>query len=282
MPGRDPLVAEVAVDLVDPRDAADQEPLQEQLGRDAQIEVDVQRVVMRLERPRRGPPGDVVHHRRLDLEEAAGVEERPDGAHQRRAGLEDRPRLLVGGQVEIALPVADLDVGEAVPLLRHGPQRLREERQLVDHQRQLARAGADELPRRADLVAEVEVLQDQQGLLRELVLPDEELELLPAVVEVGEDDLPLLADRAHAAGDAQAQAQGLQLLGGRRAVLRLDVGGLQVPLEAVRIGRDTRRRQRLALLAPVLDLLVKLGHGTSLLAAPDSGLPTISRSRVFR
>ena len=73
---RDPLVPEVAVDLVDALQAADDQPLQVQLRRDAQEELHVERVVMRHERPRQRAAGDRLHHRRLDLEVAAGVQER--------------------------------------------------------------------------------------------------------------------------------------------------------------------------------------------------------------
>ena len=68
---RDPLVPEVAVDLEHPLDAADGQPLQIELGRDAQVEIHVERVVMRHERPRQRAAGDRLHHRRLDLEVAA-------------------------------------------------------------------------------------------------------------------------------------------------------------------------------------------------------------------
>ena len=43
---RNPLVPEVAVDLEHPLEAADREPLQVQLRRDAQVEIHVERVVM--------------------------------------------------------------------------------------------------------------------------------------------------------------------------------------------------------------------------------------------
>ena len=77
---RQPFVAEVAVDLEDALEAADHEPLQVELGRDAQVEIEVERVVVGDERPRRGAAGDRLHHRRLDLEEAARVEERAERA----------------------------------------------------------------------------------------------------------------------------------------------------------------------------------------------------------
>ena len=75
---RQPLVAEVAADLVDALEAADDQPLEVQLGRDAHVEVEIERVVMGRERARRGAAQDRVHHRRLDLEEPARVEEAAD------------------------------------------------------------------------------------------------------------------------------------------------------------------------------------------------------------
>ena len=68
----DPLVAEHAADLVDLLDAADEQPLQRQFQGDAQEQVDVEGVVVRLERPGRGAAGDGVQRRRLDLQVARG------------------------------------------------------------------------------------------------------------------------------------------------------------------------------------------------------------------
>ena len=74
------LVPEVLADLVHPLEPADDQPLQIELRRDAQVEVAVQRVVMRDEGPRRRAARQVGEHRRLDLDEAAVVEEAPDAA----------------------------------------------------------------------------------------------------------------------------------------------------------------------------------------------------------
>ncbi len=92
---RQPLVAEVAADLVDALEAADDQALEVELGRDAHVEIEIQRVVVGLERPRRGAAQDRVHHRRLDLEEAARVEEAPDRAHDRACAC-GRPRARRG------------------------------------------------------------------------------------------------------------------------------------------------------------------------------------------
>ena len=62
----DPLVAEVLAELVDPVDAADDQALEVELGRDPQEEVAVKRVVMGGERARKGAAVERLEHRRLD------------------------------------------------------------------------------------------------------------------------------------------------------------------------------------------------------------------------
>ena len=81
MAGADALVAEVAVDLIDAIEAADDQALEVKLGRDAQEEIDIQGVVMGDKRTRRSAAGDGLHHRRFDLDEAAGIEEAADRLH---------------------------------------------------------------------------------------------------------------------------------------------------------------------------------------------------------
>ena len=86
-----PLVAVDPADLEDPLHAADQEPLQVQLGGDPQEQVDVERVVMSDERPGRRAAGDGLHRGRLDLDEpflGHGLAERGDDL---RPAQEGRP-----------------------------------------------------------------------------------------------------------------------------------------------------------------------------------------------
>ncbi len=69
------LVPEVVPDLVDPLEAADEQPLEIELVGDAQIERHVERVVVGDERTGRRAAVERLEHRRLHLEEAALVEE---------------------------------------------------------------------------------------------------------------------------------------------------------------------------------------------------------------
>ena len=119
----DAFVAEVLADLVDAVDAADDAALEVQLDRDAQVEVAVELVVVRDERARQGAAVERLQDGRLDLDEAAIVEEVADGADDVRALDEDLRDLVVDDEVEVAAAVARLDVGEAVELLRQRPQR---------------------------------------------------------------------------------------------------------------------------------------------------------------
>ena len=122
VPRRQPLVAEIAVDLVDALEAAHDEPLQIQLGCDAQVHVEVERVVMRDERPRHRAARDRLHHRRLDFHEPERVEELSQVLHDAGARAEHLAALVVHDQVDVALPVAQLLVGEPVPLVRQRTQ----------------------------------------------------------------------------------------------------------------------------------------------------------------
>jgi hypothetical protein len=103
----DALVAELAAELVHAVQAADDELLEVQLGRNAHEEVLAEVVVVREEGPRRRAAGQHVHHRRHHLEEAALVEEGAHVVDDGRALDKHRPRrVVVDDQVQVALTVA--------------------------------------------------------------------------------------------------------------------------------------------------------------------------------
>ena len=75
---RDALVAEVLADLVDALEPADDEALEVELGRDPEVEVRVELVVMRDERACERAAVARLQDRRLDLDEPPLVERPPD------------------------------------------------------------------------------------------------------------------------------------------------------------------------------------------------------------
>ena len=155
---RDPFVAEVAVDLVDPLEAADHQPLQVQLGRDAQVEVDVERVVVRHERaaPRAA--------RRWAASSASrprgsrGASRKRADAPRRSRRASRRPRATRGwrrGRGSAAGSGVSTSV-RPCHFSGSGRKPLARKRQLSRLDRELARAGAEQSRPDADPVAEVE------------------------------------------------------------------------------------------------------------------------------
>ena len=271
---REALVAEVAVDLVDALEAADHQALQVQLRRDAQVHVQVERVVVRLERARRGTARDRLHHRRLDLEEVERVQEVAQVADDARAGAEHAAALLVHDEIDVALAVARLGVGKAVPLVRQRPQRLHQQSHRLRAHRQLAGLGAEQHAGRADDVADVPALEGLVGGAQRLGL-QEQLDLPGAVGDLGEAGLAHDALEHHAPADAHARRVRLQPLA-RRARRRHRAAARR----ARRAGSRWERRRpagaaRASLRAPLGDQLVLvLRWLTAAAAALDLSLST--------
>ena len=122
--GRHPLVAEVPVELVDALEPPDQQPLEVQLGGNAQEQIDIEGVVVGREGPRQRAAVLRLHDRRFHLDESAGVQMRAQGAQRRGAAAKHLAHVVVGGQVKVALAIANLGVLQAVPLLGQRPQGL--------------------------------------------------------------------------------------------------------------------------------------------------------------
>ena len=156
VPRREALVAEDPPDLEHLVEAADHEALEVELGRHAQVEVGVERVVVRDERARRGPAGDRVQQRRLHLDETLLPQPLAHAAHHVAAQLQDRPAALVRPQVDVALAVAHLGVGHPAPLVAEVAPRLGQQLPLGHLHRELAALGAHDLARGPDPVAQVE------------------------------------------------------------------------------------------------------------------------------
>src|SRR5207302_11473853 len=97
----DAVVPHQPADFVNRLDAADQQTLQIEFQGDAQIQVDVQGIVVRDERPCGGPAGDGLQRGRLDFLVALSVEiiaDTPDNLDALLGPLQD---LRAINQIEI-------------------------------------------------------------------------------------------------------------------------------------------------------------------------------------
>ena len=234
------FVAEVLADLVHTFEPADDQALQIELRGDPKVEVAVELVRVRDEGLGERTAVDRLQDGRLDLDEALPVQVAADRRDEARADHEVGARLLVHQQVEMPLPVPRLDVGDAVERVGQRPLVAREQLELVDREARLAAAALRRPAGDADDVAEVDV--DLAGALR----LDEQLDAARAVDEIEEDELPHVAPRHHAAGDAVrplALAAGLDPVG-----LGADVGDRRAvgkTLRRIRHGHESRAAQSL-------------------------------------
>ena len=146
---------------------------------------------------------------------------------------EDLAGALVGLEVDVALPVAGLDVGEPAVLVGRRQQRLGQQRELADADGELAAPGGHHGPGDADPVAAVQLVEvavhrgaDDGGV-------DEELDGPGAVAQRGERQPALAADELQPAGDVDLVLG--DLVGSQPGVSGPDAGRGGVGGVAVRV-----------------------------------------------
>ena len=188
------------------------------------------------------------------------VEESAQPAHDPGSDLEDPAGIGVRHQVEVALAVADLGVGEAVPLLRQWAQGLGKQRQALRSDRQLANACAQQFALGQQIVPEIEGVEQLVRRRIEEVAADKELQLPRAVVKVDENELSLLTDRPDSTGDAKTVLLCGQFFCAPAAELRLYCRRFEVEVASCRKGIDAALREVGALLSAIGDLFVELRH----------------------
>ena len=186
--------------------------------------------MVRLERPRRGPRRDRLHHRRLDFDESVRVEIVADEANDVRARLERLLHVVVDDEIDVTLAVSLFDVGESVPLRRQRTQRLHQEVDVLGLHRQLIRLRAEQDAFRGHPVAGVEVLVQLPLALGQRVFAAVDLNARALFRQHEERRFAELADGHDPPGDFHARFFGLELFGGFRAVFRHDVGDRRVDI----------------------------------------------------
>ena len=197
------LVAEVAVDLEDPVDSTDDGALEEQLGRDPQVELGVERVAVGRERSRGRTTVHRLQHGGLDLEEAVPRERRAQGRVDRGPRAHDVASSLAHDEVEVAAAHLRL-FAELIVQVRQRQDRLRRDLPLGHEDRQLAGAARDDLARHEQVVAEVDqLLEQRERLLADLAEAEHGLEAIAvAGLQLHEAQLSRVAERDDAAREA--------------------------------------------------------------------------------
>ena len=165
------------------------------------------------------PPANGLHHRRFDFDVAARIEKAPQLADNLRAPQENFSRAVIGDQVQIALPVADLHVGQAVPFFRQRQQRLAQQGQFRDPHGEFAGPGSKQVPGNADEIAQIEQLKQFERPRAHDVELHVNLQSLARAGDVRKPGLAVQAERQDASGHAHGRLGRFQRRGVGRGIL---------------------------------------------------------------
>ncbi len=164
-------------------------------------------------------------------------------------------RVLVGDQVEIALAVFLLLVGQAVEFFRQRAQRLGQQAHLRHPHGKLAGLGLEQHADCAEDVAEVVMLERVVRFLAGVAVADEQLDLAAHVLHRGEAGLAHHALQHHAPGHRNVNLRGFQFVMRLPAEFGMQIAGQMFALEVVREG-DAGLAYRVELAAALGDDLV--------------------------
>ena len=193
------FVAEDTTDLIDTLHAADNQSLQMQLGRNAHVHVDVQRVVMRDKRTRSSTARNRVQTRCLYFHKALAVTEVADFANDLRAILKGAAHFRIDNQIHVTAAIANIGVLQTVPLFRQRAQGLRQQLELVHANGNFALLGAEYFALDADDIANVILLKLLVLLGTQQIALDAQLDAAIPVGDVREGQLAHDALAHHAA-----------------------------------------------------------------------------------
>ena len=153
------LVAEDTSHLIDTVETTDDEPLEAQLRRDTEVEINVERIVMRDKGFCRCAARERREHGGLHLEEVTLVEIAADGLDDLRPLAERLAYLQIYHEIQITLTVARVYILQTVELLRQWAQRLREQIKILDAYGDLTAPRLEDHTANPDDVADVEPLE---------------------------------------------------------------------------------------------------------------------------
>src|SRR6476659_514864 len=113
-------------------------------------------MVVSKERLRDGTTSDRLHHRGFDLDETFRIQKSPHGLHQLGALQKYVAHFRIHEKIDIALPVAQLDIRESMPFLREWQKIFGKERDLLYVNGKFAGPRAEQIPAHAYMVAKVQ------------------------------------------------------------------------------------------------------------------------------
>src|SRR6267143_1698130 len=199
-----------------------------------------------------------MHHRCFHFDVASPVEKLPQLLDDPRTRHEHLPRLLVGDQIKVPLPVTKLDVRQPVPLLRQRQQRFGEEEQFLDPDGQLLSFRSKHVAAHSNRITQIQQVKQLKTALADNVLLYIHLDATSRSLQVGESGLAHQPERYDPSGHAHFALVSLQCRSGRLAILLHQRRRRIRPAKLPRIRIVPQRRDLLELLLALFELVPRL------------------------
>src|SRR5713226_3621809 len=199
-----------------------------------------------------------MHHRRFYFDVAPLIEKLSQLLNHSCAGRKYLARFFIGDEVEIALPVAQFHVRQAVPLLRQRQQRLGKEKDFLDPDGKLVGLGAKQVSAHTNRIAEIEKVEELEPVLPHNILFNVNLHALTGAEQVREARFPHEPKRNDAPSDAHFRFSGFELSRGAIAESFHQSGDCVRPTKLVGIGIEAQSLDLLELFLALVKLVARL------------------------
>ena len=118
MPGGQPFISKIAVNLKDPFKTTNQKSFKVELRSDAEIKIHIQGIMMGHEGFGSCAAGYRLHHRSFNFHEIPAIQIFPDEFYNLHSFFERFSALRSNNEVNIALTIPGFNVCQTVPLFR--------------------------------------------------------------------------------------------------------------------------------------------------------------------
>ena len=243
MPGIRALVTEGAIEFEDLFQPAHNETLEIKFRGNAQIQVYIQRVVVRDERLCGRAPGKGMHHGSFHFHEAVLFHEAAKFPDNARTLAENIARAGIDYQIDVSLPIAQFHIGQTGIFVRQRPEGLRQELHCGAFQRKFARLCAEQLPRHAHDVPDIQLFEHLEGVIPKPFPFGVALNSARAILKMEENHLSKGAGRDHASGKREGLVKIFKFFAAVGLIFGAHAAGVVFLAEVVGKERNTRIQQ---------------------------------------
>ena len=194
----DAFITENASDFINAFHSADDQAFQMQFKSDAQIKLNIERIVVSDERTSRSTAGLRMQDGRFNFKEAVFVKIATNCRHDATAINETIVAFAIRNQIKIALTINLFNVLQTMIFVRKRTQRLRKESKLCCLYGQFAHVSLDDLTCNSQEIAEIRALKDMVHVFSDFIFADIKLHSAGFILKICKTDFSFAAFGNHA------------------------------------------------------------------------------------